>query len=147
MTIREQLTQDLKDAMRAKDSVRLETVRSIRGAITQAEVDSGDTLSDDAVLDVIRKLRKQRAESIAQYLEGGRQDLADAETREKEILEAYLPAAPDTATVERVVSEVISETGASSMKDMGKVMQAARGKLTGVDGKELSAVVKAKLSG
>lgn len=146
MGIREQLNEDMKEAMRAKDSIRLETVRGVRGAITQAEVDGGKALEEGDVLEVIRKLRKQRVESIQQYKDGGREDLAERETREKEILESYLPAAPDAAAIEQAVTRIINELGASSMKDMGKVMQRAREQLPGVDGKDLSGVVRSKLN-
>jgi uncharacterized protein YqeY len=147
MSIREQLAEDLKAAMRAKDTVRVETIRGVRAAITQQDVDTGGDLDEAAILEVVRKLRKQRLESIDQYIEGGRQDLADRETLEKELLEAYLPAAPDAAVVDQVVSDVITAQGASSMRDMGAVMQAARTRLSGVDGKLLSDVVKSKLKG
>jgi uncharacterized protein YqeY len=146
MSLKAKLTEDLKDAMRAKDTVRLETIRSIRAAITQKEVDTQKELDDGAILDIVRGLRKQRIEAIEQYTEGGRTDLADKEKREKELLEAYLPAAPDAAVVESTVRAVIAELGASSMKDMGKVVAAAKAKLTGVDGKALSDVVKRLLS-
>jgi uncharacterized protein len=147
MGIKEQLGEDLKAAMRAKDSLRLNTIRSVRAAITQKEVDGGKELEDAAVFDLIRGLRKQRIESIEQYKAGGREDLVDTELREKELLEAYLPAAPSRDTVEAAVRGVIKELGASSIKDMGRVVAAAKGKLAGVDGKELSEVVKALLAG
>jgi uncharacterized protein len=145
MGIKEQLSEDLKTAMRAKDSLRLNTIRSVRAAITQKEVDGGKELDDAAVFDLIRGLRKQRIESIEQYKAGGRDDLVDTEVHEKELLEAYLPAAPSRDTIEAAVQGVIKELGASSIKDMGRVVAAAKGKLAGVDGKELSDVVKGML--
>ena len=146
MGIREQLTEDLKVAMRAKDQVRLDTVRAVRGAITQKEADDGKDLTDDDILGLIRTQRKQRVEAIAEYEKAGRAELAEKEAREKEILEGYLPAAPDAAAMQAAVSAAIEETGASSMRDMGKVMQAVKAKLPNADGKELSGIVKAALS-
>jgi uncharacterized protein YqeY len=146
MNLKAKLAEDLKDAMRAKDQLRLDTIRSIRGAITQREVDNKVELDDAQIAELIRSLRKQRVESIEQYSAGGRDDLAEKEKQEKALLEAYLPAAPDAATIEGVVKAVISELSASSIKDMGRVMQAAKEQLTGADGKELSAVVRRLLS-
>jgi len=146
MDLKAKLSADLKDAMRAKDSVRLDTIRSIRAAITQREVDGQKELDDAAIFDLIRGLRKQRVEAIEQYQAGGRTDLADREIQEKALLDAYLPAAPDAATMESAVRAVISELGASSMKDMGRVVQAAKGRLSGADGAALSAVVKRLLA-
>ena len=145
MSIKAKLAEDLKDAMRAKDTVRLETIRSVRAAILLKEAD-GAELDDAGVLDVVRALRKQRNESIEQYRAGGREDLAAQEEREKELLEAYLPAAPDRAQIESVVRDAIREIGATSVKDMGKVMNAAKPKLTGADGKLLSEVVRGLLT-
>ncbi|MET0341595.1 MAG: GatB/YqeY domain-containing protein [Polyangiales bacterium] len=145
MSIKAKLAEDLKDAMRAKDTVRLETIRSVRAAILQREADGAD-LDDAAVLEVLRFLRKQRIESIDQYREGGREDLVAQETREKELLEAYLPAAPDRAQIEAVVRDVIGALNATSVKDMGKVMNAAKPKLVGADGKLLSEVVRGLLT-
>ncbi len=143
--VKGRLAEDLKAAMRAKDQVRLEAIRSVRAAILQREVDGGRELDEAAVLDVIRSLRKQRIESIEQYRAGGRDDLASREEREKELLEAYLPRAPDRDTIERTVRTLIAELGASSTKDMGRVMQAAKERLSGAEGKLLSEVVRALL--
>jgi uncharacterized protein YqeY len=146
MELRRRLDEDLKQAMRAKDTVRLETVRNIRGAILNREVESGKSLEPDEVLKLIRGLLKQREESIVQYREGGRADLVERESAEKAILETYLPAAPSGADIERVVAEVTAELGASSMKDMGRVMKAVLERLgPAADGKAVSAAVKAKL--
>jgi len=146
MDLKAKLSADLKDAMRAKDSVRLDTIRAIRAAVTQREVDGGKELDEPAIFDLIRGLRKQRVEAIEQYQAGGRSDLADREIQEKALLEAYLPTAPDAATMENAVRAVITELGASSMKDMGKVVQAAKARLAGADGAALSAVVKRLLT-
>ncbi|MGD8860311.1 MAG: GatB/YqeY domain-containing protein [Myxococcales bacterium] len=148
MSLREQLDRDLKDAMRAKDTVRLETVRNVRSAVRQRELDEGAELDDDAIVKVIRGLAKQRDEAIAQYREGERDDLVERETAEKAVLDQYLPAAPSAEDVQRVVGEVVDELSASSMKDMGRVMKEALARLgPGADGKQVSAVVKARLSG
>ena len=145
MSIKAKLAEDLKAAMRAKDAVLLDTIRSVRAAITQREVDGGKDLDEAAVFDVIRGLRKQRVESIEQYTAGGRADLVAQEQREKELLEAYLPAAPSKDSIEATARAVIAELGASSIKDMGRVVQATKARLSGVDGKQLSDVVRALL--
>lgn len=146
MSLKAKLAEDLKAAMRERDSVRLDTIRSIRAAILQREVDGHKELEDAAVVDLIRGLRKQRVESIEQYTAGGRADLAEKEEREKDLLDAYLPAAPDAAAVESAVRAAIAKVGASSIKDMSRVMTAAKEQLGSVDGKALSEIVKKLLS-
>ncbi len=147
MSLREQLASDMKDAMKSRDSVRLETIRGVRGAIRNKEIEVGGELDDDGIQKVLRTLVKQRADSIEQYQGAGRTDLAEKEATEKAVLEAYLPAAPSEADVERVVAEVIAEVGAAGPKDMGKVMKPALEKLgAGADGKLVSATVKRLLS-
>jgi uncharacterized protein YqeY len=144
--IRKRLDSDLKEAMRAKDALRTEVVRNVRGSMRAKEIDSGTTLSDDELQKLIRGLVKQREDSIAQYEQGGRADLVERERAEKALLEGYLPAAASAADIEKVVGEVIAELGATSIKDMGKVMKAAQAKLgVSADGKLISAVVKQKL--
>ena len=134
--------------MRAKDAARLSTVRLLLAAIKQREVDERIELDDAAVLGVIEKMIKQRRESIAQFEKGGRQDLADNEKAEVQLLSAYMPAQMSDADVQKLVESVISETGASSAKDMGKVMAALKARLAGkADMGKVSALVKAKLSG
>jgi uncharacterized protein YqeY len=147
MSLKARLAEDLKAAMRERDSVRLDAIRSVRAAITQREVDGQKELEDAAIVELVRSLRKQRLESIEQYTQGGRQDLADKELREKELLEAYLPQAPDAQAIEAAVRAAIGQTGAASIKDMGKVMQAAKEKLGSVDGKTLSDAVRKLLAG
>jgi uncharacterized protein YqeY len=146
MTIKDQLSEDLKAAMRAKDTVRLDAIRSVRAAITLREVDSKKELSDGDVVEVIRGLRKQKLESIEMFGAGGRADLVERETREKEILEAYLPQAPTRETIEQTVGQVIAELSATTIKDMGRVMQASKERLPGADGKQVSEVVRALLA-
>jgi uncharacterized protein YqeY len=144
--LRKQLGEDLKEAMKAKDRVRMETVRNIRGAIANREVEKGEELDEAGILGVIKSLAKQRVESIAGFEEGGRDDLVEKEKREKEILESYLPAAPDEARVGKVTDEVIVELGATSMKQMGGVMKECMARLgPAADGKMVSSAVKAKL--
>jgi uncharacterized protein len=147
VSLKAKLGEDLKSAMRERDSVRLDAIRSVRAAILQREVDTKQELDEPAILDLIRGLRKQRVESIEQYKLGGRSDLVEQEEREKQLLEAYLPAAPDSATIESAVRAAIAKLGATSVKDMGKVMAAAKDQLSGVDGKQLSEVVKKLLAG
>lgn len=144
--IRKRLDDDLKEAMRAKDALRTEVVRNVRGAMRAKEIDSGTTLSDEEIQKLVRGLVKQREDSIAQYEQGGRADLVERERAEKALLEGYLPAAASAADIERVVSEAIAELGATSIKDMGRVMKAAQAKLgASADGKLVSTVVKQKL--
>ncbi|MET0389047.1 MAG: GatB/YqeY domain-containing protein, partial [Polyangiales bacterium] len=114
MGIKEQIGEDLKTAMRAKDTTRLDAIRAIRAAVTLREVDSKRELTDDEVLDVIRGLRKQKLESIEMFGAGGRSDLVERETREKELLEAYLPQAPTREVIEQTVTRIIGELGATS---------------------------------
>lgn len=146
MSIKEKLAEDLKAAMRAKDAVRLDAIRSVRAAITLREVEKQQELSDDEVLDVVRGLRKQKTEAIDMAQAGARADLVERETREKAVLESYLPQAPSREALDQTVAQVIAELGAASVKDMGRVMQAAKQRLPGADGKLLSDVVRARLS-
>lgn len=143
MKLGERLEADLKTAMKAREPVRVVTIRAIRGAVRNKEIEVRGELDDDAMLRVIRGLVKQRDEAIEQYRAADRDELADREIEEKAILEEYLPAAPDAAAIERVVREVIEELGASSPKDMGRVMKPALERLGPVaDGKQVSVVVR-----
>jgi uncharacterized protein YqeY len=147
MSLIERLDSDMKEALRARDKVRLETIRGVRGAIRNKEIELGETLDADGVVRVIRGLAKQRAESIEQYRAAGRDDLADKESAEQAVLEGYLPAAPDEAEIERIVREVISETGAEGPKDMGRVMKPALERLgPAADGKLVNQVVRRLLA-
>jgi uncharacterized protein YqeY len=147
MDIRKQLDDDLKEAMRAKDTTRLEVVRNVRGSVRAREIDGGAELSNDEIHKLIRGLVKQREDSIAQFEQGGRADLVERERAEKAYLEAYLPAAPSAQDIERVVREVIAELSASTIKDMGRVMKAAQAKLgPAADGKLVSTLVKQLLA-
>jgi uncharacterized protein YqeY len=148
MDLQKRLDEDLKQAMRARDTVRLETVRNVRGAIRSREIESGKSLAHDEILKLIRSLVKQREDSIAQYSAGGRVDLVERESAEQAILESYLPQAPNAAEIDKVVAEVFTELTATSIKDMGRVMKAVLERLgPAADGKAISAAVKAKLGG
>ena len=148
MGLPERLAADLKDAMRARDTLRTETLRAVKAAALNREVEKGSALSEDELVATIRSLVKQRDDAIAAYQEGGREEAAQAEAQEKEILLGYLPAAPDADAVAGVVDAVIAELGAGNMKDMGRVMKECKARLgAGVDGKTLSDTVKTKLSG
>lgn len=147
MALRERLEADLKQAMKGGDAIRRETIRGVRGAIRNREIEVGGTLDDDGILRVIRALVKQRAEAIEQYRAGGRDDLVRKETREREVLEGYLPAAPDAAAVERVVREVIAEVGATGPRDVGRVMRPALERLgPAVDGRLVNETARRLLS-
>ncbi len=138
----------MKAAMRAKDAARLSAVRLLLAAIKQKEVDERTELGDAEVLGVIDKMVKQRRESIAQFDKAGRQDLSDKEKAEIAVLGAYLPQRLGEAEIQKEINSVISETGASGPKDMGKVMASLKAKLAGrADMSAVSALVKAKLSG
>ena len=134
--------------MRAKDSARLSTIRLLLAAIKQREVDERIELDDAAVLGVLEKMIKQRRESIVQFEKGARQDLAEVEKAEVQVLSAYMPAQMGDAEIQKQIDSVISETGASSAKDMGKVMAALKSRLAGkADMGKVSSLVKTKLAG
>ncbi len=148
MEIREQLTSDMKTAMREKNQVRLDTIRFLQAAIKNREIELRPTaISADDVLGVIKKLVKQRKESIEQYVAANRQDLADKEAVELKILETYLPGQLGKEQIEAAVVAVIAELKASTIKDMGPVMKAVMAKTGGAaDNKTVSEIIKAKLS-
>jgi uncharacterized protein YqeY len=146
MTLKDRITGDMKDAMRAKDSARLSTIRLLLAAIKQREVDERVMLSDTDVLAVIDKMVKQRRESIAQFDAGHRKDLADAERAEIAVLSAYLPQQLAADEIDALIRDAIASTGASGAKGMGKVMGVLRPKLAGrADIGAVSAKVKAAL--
>jgi uncharacterized protein YqeY len=147
MEIREKLTSDMKDAMRAKDQLRLEAIRFLQSAIKNKEIElRPNPISSEEVLAVVKKLVKQRKESIEQYQAANRQDLVDKESAELKILEAYLPAQMGRDQVEALVTATIAELKASTVKDMGPVMKAVLAKAGGsADNKLVSEVIKAKL--
>ena len=148
MTLQERITEDMKAAMRAKDSARLGAIRLLQAAIKQKEVDERVTLDDAAVAAIVDKLAKQRKDSIAAFTQAGRQDLADKETAELAVLQAYLPARLAAEEVAAAVKALVAEVGASGPADMGKVMGAAKARLAGkADMAAVSAAVKAALAG
>jgi uncharacterized protein YqeY len=148
MSLRDRLDTDLKEAMKARDALRRETIRGARGAIKNKEIETGAPLDDDAVVRVLRALVKQRTDSIEQFQAAGRPELVEKESAEKAVLEAYLPAAPDAARIEQVVAEVIAEVGATGPREMGQVMKPALERLgAAADGKLVSQAVKKQLSG
>jgi hypothetical protein len=147
MTLKETLSEDMKSAMRAKDSEKLATIRLINAAIKQREVDERIELGDDQVLSVIEKMIKQRKDSITQFEAGGRQDLADKEKSEITVLAAYMPSQMSEAEVQAEVAAAVTQAGASGPQDMGKVMAVLKPKLAGrADMTAVSALVKAALT-
>jgi uncharacterized protein len=138
----------MKTAMRAKDSARLSAIRLILAAIKQKEVDERVEVTDPDVVGILEKMMKQRRESIAQFEKAARNDLADAEKFELGVLSGYLPQQLGDAEIQKQINSVIAETGASGVKDMGKVMAALKPRLAGrADMGKVSALVKARLSG
>ena len=130
-SLREHIQTEIKDAMRAKEQKRLDALRLLSAAIKQREVDERITLNDDQVIDVISKMLKQRKDSVSQFEAAGRTDLADQENYEIQLLQTYLPAQLSEAEVTAVIKEVIAATGATSAKDMGKVMGMLKPKIAG----------------
>ena len=147
MSLKEKLSEDMKAAMRAKESERLATIRLINAAIKQREVDERVELGDDQVLSVIEKMIKQRKDSITQFEAGGRQDLADKEKSEITVLAAYMPAQMSDAEVQAEVAAAVVQSEASGPQDMGKVMAVLKPKLAGrADMTAVSGLVKAALA-
>ena len=147
MTLKARITDDMKDAMRAKDAARLSTIRLLLAAIKQREVDERVELADADVLGVIEKMVKQRRESIAQFEAGKRPDLAAIERAEVAVLQGYLPAPLTDAEIDALIAEAIAGTSATGIAGMGKVMAAVKPKLAGrADMGAVSAKIKARLS-
>ena len=147
MSLKAQITEDMKTAMRAKDSVRLGTIRLLQAAMKQKEVDERVELDDAAVIAIVDKLIKQRKDSIAAFEGANRQDLADVEKAEVDVLKVYLPERMSEAEVTAAVQAIVAEVGATGPGDMGKVMGAVKSKLDGkADMGLVSAAVKAALS-
>ncbi|MBF1296327.1 MAG: GatB/YqeY domain-containing protein [Neisseria meningitidis] len=147
MSLKTQLTEDMKTAMRAKDQVSLSTIRLINAAIKQFEVDERTEADDAKVISILTKMVKQRKDSAKIYTEAGRQDLADKENAEIEILNRYLPQMMSAEEIKTVVEAAIAETGASGMADMGKVMGVLKTRLAGkADMGEVNKVLKTALT-
>ena len=148
MSLKEKITEDMKTAMRAKETARLGTVRLLLSAMKQKEVDERVVLTDADILAIIDKMVKQRRESIAQFEKAGRNDLADVEKAEIAVLSAYLPQQLSEAEVAAAIAAAIAETGASGAKEMGKVLGLLKSRLAGkTDMGKVSGLVKAKLQG
>jgi len=148
MTLKQQLTEDMKTAMRGGDKHRLGVIRLMLAAIKQREVDERIELDDTQVLAVLEKMLKQRKDSVSQYAAANRGDLADVERAEMTVIEAYLPAKLDEAEIDALITAAIAETGASSPRDMGKVVAAVKEKAAGrADMAVVSGRIKARLAG
>jgi uncharacterized protein YqeY len=148
MPLREQISNDLKEAMRAGDARKRDAIRLLTAALKQKEVDERKTLADADVVAIIDKMIKQRRDSIAQFEKGGRQDLADNEKFEVTVLQAYMPQALSENEIADIVAATVAEAGAKGPADMGKVMAVLKGRLAGrADMSKVSGLVKAKLVG
>lgn len=146
MSIKDRIQQDMKDAMRARDSARLGTIRLIMAAIKQREVDERIELDDTQVITVLEKMVKQRRESIAQFEQAGRDDLVAKENSELEVITPYMPAALSEAEINQLIDTALATTGADSIRDMGKVMAELKPQLAGrADMGAVSARIKARL--
>lgn len=149
MTLREQIISDLTTSMKAQDAPRTSTLRMVKAAMMNRQIEKGGELDDEEMMKLLNSLVKQRRDSVEQYEKGGRQDLADKEKSEILVIEAYLPQAASPEEIEAAVTAAIAESGANSMKDMGKVMKAVQAALAGknADGRIVSEIVKSKLAG
>lgn len=148
MALTDKIIADLTTSMKAQDTARTSTLRMVKAAMMNRKIEKGAELDDDDMLKLLRSLVKQRKDSVEQYEKAGRKDLADKEQAEIAVIESYLPQPATEAEIQQAVSAAIAETGASSMKDMGKVMKATQTALAGknADGKLVSEIVKTKLS-
>lgn len=145
-TLKERITQDMKEAMKDKDTLKVSTLRLLLAEIKNKEIDKRGELTDEEILSLIQKAVKQREESIEQYRKGNRSDLVEKETKEIEILKSYLPEPLSEEELDRIIEETIKEVGAMGPKDMGKVMKAVMPKVKGrVDGKVVNERVTMKL--
>ncbi len=147
MSLKDKITGDLTAAMRAKDVSRLSVLRMVKANLMNRQIEKGADLTDDEITKALQSLVKQRRDSIEQYENAGRSELAEKEKSELTVIEDYLPQAATAEEIEKAVSDAISETGAASIKEMGLVMKAAQAKLAGksADGKLVSETVKSKL--
>jgi len=148
MSLKQQLTEDMKTAMRGGDKPRLGVIRLILAAVKQREVDERIELDDTQTIAVLEKMVKQRKDSVSQYVAAGREDLADVERAEMTVIEAYLPAKLGEAEIDGLIEAAIAETGASSARDMGKVVAAVKAKAAGrADMGLVSGRIKQRLNG
>ena len=147
MSLKERIVTDMTAAMKSKEAARLSTLRMVKAALQNREIEKGEPLTDEELTKLFQSLVKQRRDSVEQYEKAGRAELADKERAEIAVIEEYLPKAASREEIERAVTEAIAETGASSMKEMGAGMKAAQAKLGGsADGRAVSEIVRAKLS-
>jgi uncharacterized protein len=148
MSLKERITKEMTAAMKAKDAARTSTLRMVKAALSNREIEKGGELTDEELTKMLQSLVKQRRDSVEQYEKAGREELAAKERAEIAVIEEYLPRAATREEIERAVEEAVAETGASSPKEMGLVMKAALAKLAGrtADGRAVSEVVKARLS-
>ena len=147
MSFLDRINQDIAAAMKAREAERLSTLRMVKTALKNREIDKMAPLDDAESIKILQSLVKQRRDSVEQYTQGNRPELAAKEEAEIAIIEEYLPAALDEATIERIVAETLAEIGATSAKDMGRAMKAVMARFAGetIDGKVISQLVKAKL--
>ena len=148
MSLSQKIVSDLTVSMKAQEALRTSTLRMVKAAMMNRQIEKGGELDDDEMLKLLRSLVKQRRDSVEQYEKGGRQELADKEKAEIEIIEVYLPQSASQGEIENAITTAIAETGAVSMKDMGKVMKAVQASLSGknADSRVISELVKAKLA-
>ncbi len=149
MSLKQQLISDLTTSMKAQDAPRTSTLRMVKAAVMNREIEKGGEMDEEEMMKLLRSLVKQRRDSVEQYEKGGRQELADKEQSEIGIIEAYLPQAASREEIEAAVVAAIAETRAGSIKEMGKVMKTVQAALAGknADGRTVSEIVKAKLGG
>ena len=148
MALKERIISELTAAMKAKDAARTSTLRMLKAAIVNRQIEKGGELDDEELMKLLRSQVKQRRDSVEQYEKGGRQDLADKELSEIAVIEGYLPQAASQEEIDQAVAAAIAETGAASMKEMGAVMKAVMPRLAGknADGRAVSETVKKKLT-
>ena len=148
MSLKEQIARDMTAAMKARDAARTSTLRMVKAALANREIEKGGELSDDETTKLMQSLVKQRRDSVEQYEKGGRPELAEKERAEIAVIEGYLPRAATREEIERAVAEAVAETGATSAKEIGAVMKAALARLAGrtADGRVVSEIVRGRLS-
>lgn len=148
MSLKQRIISDLTISMKAQDAARTSTLRMVKAAFMNREIEKGGELDDEEMMKLLRSLVKQRRDSVEQYEKGGRQELAAKEKSEINVIEAYLPQAASRDEIEKAIDAALAETGATSMKDMGRVMKATQTALAGknADGRVVSELVKTKLS-
>ena len=148
MTLKERITEDMKQAMKEKNKLKLDAIRMLRGAIRNREIEKQTELDDDGVLQVLANQIKKRKDLIEQFRDAGRMDLVERESEQLRAMEIYMPQQLSLEEIKGLIDEVITETGASSMRDMGKVMSTIMPRIQGrADGKEVNQIVRAKLGG